>query len=213
MKQFPQRLIEGYEAFRAGHEGSQAARYRMLAERGQNPTIMMIGCCDSRVPPEVIFGAGPGEIFVARNVANLVPPYSPDHAFHGTSAALEFGVIALGVQHLVIMGHGRCGGIRAALEDSAPLSTGDFIGSWMTIAAEPAAAVLADATLTPAQRQRALELAVVQLSVRNLMTFPWIASRVASGALQLHGAWFDVGEGLLHVLDHETGLFAPVDAG
>src|ERR671920_1878225 len=110
---FPQRLIEGYSAFAAGRLQAEQHRYRELAERGQTPEIMVIGCCDSRVSPEVIFDARPGELFVVRNVANLVPPYAPDGTYHGVSAALEFAVQALRVKHIVLMGHGRCGGIRA----------------------------------------------------------------------------------------------------
>ena len=113
----PARLIEGYEAFRSGRLAAEQDRYRDLAEQGQSPEIMVIGCCDSRVSPEVIFDARPGELFVVRNVANLVPPYSPDGTYHGVSAALEFGVGALRVKHIVVLGHARCGGVRAFAED------------------------------------------------------------------------------------------------
>src|ERR671920_2611665 len=135
---FPQRLIEGYSAFAAGRLQAEQHRYRELAERGQTPEIMVIGCCDSRVSPEVIFDASPGELFVVRNVANLVPPYAPDGDYHGTSAALEFAVQALKVKHIVVLGHARCGGIQAFAEGAAPLSKGDFITKWMTLVA-PAA--------------------------------------------------------------------------
>ncbi len=127
----PQRLIEGYRNFRTGRFTTEAERYRRLGQGLQKPTIMMIACCDSRAAPETIFDAGPGEMFVVRNVANLVPPYTPDGGHHATSAALEFAVLSLGVKHIVIMGHGRCGGIRAAVSDDGPLSHTDFIGSWM----------------------------------------------------------------------------------
>ena len=135
---FPQRLIEGYNAFAGGRLQREQDRYRELAERGQAPQIMVIGCCDSRVSPEVIFDARPGELFVVRNVANLIPPYSPDGTYHGVSAALEFGVGALRVQHIVVLGHAHCGGVRAFAEEHAPLSPGDFIGRWMSLLA-PAA--------------------------------------------------------------------------
>src|SRR3954467_5199074 len=121
---FPQRLIDGYGAFTSGRLQSEQDRYRELAERGQTPEIMVIGCCDSRVSPEVIFDAKPGELFVVRNVANLVPPYETHGQFHGTSAALEFAVQALGVKHIVVMGHARCGGIKSFAEKTAPLSSG-----------------------------------------------------------------------------------------
>ncbi len=135
---FPQRLIDGYGAFTAGRLQAEQNRYRELAERGQTPEIMVIGCCDSRVSPEVIFDAGPGELFVVRNVANLVPPFETGGTYHGVSAALEFGVGVLKVKHIVVLGHAHCGGVRAYAEDAAPISPGDFIGRWMSLMA-PAA--------------------------------------------------------------------------
>src|ERR1700720_1975584 len=136
---YPKRLLEGYRAFSAGRLQTEQDRFRQLAERGQSPEIMVIGCSDSRVSPEVIFDAQPRELFVVRNVANLVPPYQPDGSYHGVSAALEFAVGALRVKHIVVLGHGHCGGVRAFAEGSAPLSPGDFIGKWMSLIA-PAAA-------------------------------------------------------------------------
>jgi carbonic anhydrase len=215
---FPESLMTGYQAFRAGRYPGEEARYKRLAELGQKPQIMVIGCCDSRVPPEVIFDAGPGEIFVARNVANLVPPYTPDGELHGTSAALEFAVAALKVKHIVVMGHGRCGGIRAALDDADPLTPGDFIGRWMSMLASPAERIRCDHRIPVGLRYKALELEGVRTSLRNLMTFPCVQIRHAKGSLRLHGAWFDVSEGELHVLDPKTGQFTgvedlPVDLG
>ena len=135
---FPERLHQGYRAFRAGRLPTEQSRYRELAERGQAPETMVVGCCDSRVSPEVIFDARPGELFVVRNVANLVPPYSPDGLYHGVSAALEYGVAVLRVKHLVVLGHARCGGIQA-FASNAP--TGDFIGKWISLLAPAAASV------------------------------------------------------------------------
>src|ERR1700742_4132266 len=132
---FPSRLIDGYTAFASGRLQAEQHRYRELAERGQKPEIMVIGCCDSRVSPEVIFDARPGELFVVRNVANLVPPYETGGQYHGVSAALEFGVAALKVKHIVILGHAHCGGVKAFAEDAEPLSPGDFIGNWMRLMA------------------------------------------------------------------------------
>src|SRR6266704_1251078 len=134
----PQRLYDGYRAFRASRLPTEQSRYHELAERGQAPETMVVGCCDSRVSPEVIFDARPGELFVVRNVANIVPPYAPDGEAHGVSAALEFGVAALKVKHIVVLGHAHCGGVKAFAEDAAPLSPGDFIGRWMRLMA-PAA--------------------------------------------------------------------------
>src|SRR3712207_5302054 len=135
----PSRLIEGYRAFLAERLPRERSRYAALAETGQRPEVMIIGCCDSRVSPEVIFDASPGELFVVRNVANLVPPYETGGDYHGTSAALEFAVQALRVKHIVVLGHARCGGVRAFADETAPLSPGDFIGRWMTLIG-PAAA-------------------------------------------------------------------------
>src|SRR5579863_6971374 len=132
---FPERLIDGYRAFRDGRLTREQDRYRELAEAGQSPEVMVIGCCDSRVSPEVIFDARPGELFVVRNIANLVPPYAPDGHAHGVSAALEFGVMALKVKHIVVLGHAQCGGVRAFAEDADPLTPGDFIGNWMKLMA------------------------------------------------------------------------------
>jgi carbonic anhydrase len=211
---FPQRLADGYRAFRTSRYPTEEQRYKVLAEAGQKPQIMIIGCCDSRVAPEVIFDAGPGEIFVVRNVANLVPPYRPDGELHGTSAALEFAVVALKVKHVVVMGHGRCGGIGAALaEGGVPLTSGDFIGRWMDMVAGEAERVRADETIPHDHKQRALEHEGVKLSVSNLMTFPCVQERTAKGSLRLHGAWFDVALGELHILDPQTRRFKVVADG
>src|SRR5215475_7516688 len=133
MSSFPPQLVSGYRTFATQRLPTEQSRYRELSERGQSPEVMVIGCCDSRVSPEAIFDAGPGELFVVRNVANIVPPYAPDAAAHGVSAALEFGVQVLRVKHIVVLGHAQCGGIRALVQDSAPLSPGDFIGRWMSL--------------------------------------------------------------------------------
>ncbi len=209
----PQRLMDGYRAFAAGRLKTEQARFRLLAERGQAPEIMVIGCCDSRVSPEVIFDARPGELFVVRNIANLVPPYTPDGATRAVSAALEFAVQALKVRHIVVLGHARCGGIRAYAEPDEPLSGGDFIGKWMELIA-PAAAQIEPRSRYPdlAAFLAALEQSSVRNTLKNLMTFPWIAARVARGELELHGAYFDVATGMLSALDEPRGEFRPVAA-
>ena len=196
---FPQRLLDGYASFRAGRYMAEAERYRRLGEGQQKPSIMMIACCDSRAAPETIFDAGPGEIFVVRNVANLVPPYAPDGRHHSTSAALEFAVLQLGVQHIVIMGHGRCGGIRAIMEPSDPLSTGDFIGKWLAGVRDVAAIVEHGHDHSAGERLTAVEQASVEHSLANLRTFPWIRVRESKEQLTLHGAWFDISQGELNV--------------
>lgn len=209
---FPDRLISGYRAFAGERFASEYKRYEALAERGQSPEVLVIGCCDSRVSPEVIFDANPGELFVLRNVANLVPPYGPDGDYHGTSAALEFAVQALKVRHIVVLGHARCGGIRAFADSAAPLSPGDFIGKWMNQIA-PAAERLGPAEEGEAQQAylTRLEFAAIEHSLRNLMTFPCIRILVERGRLQLHGAYFGVATGQLLVRDPESGEFVPVE--
>jgi len=203
---FPQRLCNGYSSFRTGRFQSERERYNRLAGGGQKPTIMIIACCDSRAAPETIFDASPGEVFVARNVANLVPPYAPDGKHHSTSAALEFGVLQLGVKHIVIMGHGRCGGISAVVNQSSPLTQGDFIGQWLTQIRDLAQFV-EQGERDAHEHQTAVERANVEHSLANLRTFPWIRQREQQGHISVHGAWFDIGLGELHVLDDRTGVW------
>jgi carbonic anhydrase len=205
---FPQRLTDGYQAFMEGRFPAERDRFRILAEAGQNPEIMVIGCCDSRVAPELIFDAGPGEMFVLRNVANLVPPFEPDSMYHGTSSAIEFAVQGLNVKHIVVMGHASCGGIRSYYDDAEPLAKGDFIGKWMSQIASTAASLGASGSDRKADL-RNLEMAVVGHSLANLMTFPYIRQRVEQGTLFLHGAYFGVATGLLFIRDPATGEFHP----
>ena len=206
---FPEQLTRGYRAFLGERFSRERKRYETLAERGQRPEVMIVGCCDSRVSPEVIFDASPGELFVIRNVANLVPPYAPDGHYHGTSAALEFAVQALRVKHIVVLGHAHCGGIRAFADEAAPLSAGDFIGKWMTLIAPAAERVGPRGGDMPDYLAR-LERAAIEQSLTNLMSFPDVRQRVESGGLALHGAYFGVADGVLLVRDPRDGTFAPV---
>lgn len=208
MQRFPSFLIDGYNNFMGGRYVDERERYRMLAEEGQSPSTLVIACSDSRAAPETIFDAGPGELFVIRNVANMVPPYEPDGHFHATSAALEFAVQSLKVKDIVVMGHGRCGGIRAALDPSAePLSPGDFIGRWMSLVATAAEKIQSNDVMTIAERQTALERVSIRNSIANLRSFPDILALEEQGDLHLHGAWFDISTGELWVMDAETGDF------
>ena len=202
------RLIEGYRRFRATHWQGERARFEAVAEHGQSPQAMIIACSDSRVDPQMIFGAGPGELFVVRNVANLVPPYEKDAAYHGTSAALEFGVRVLGVRHLIVLGHALCGGVRALLEGMPP-GTEDFVAKWMGIAREARARVLRCEPVSEEAKQEAGEHEMVRLSLENLMTFPWIREAVEAGRLRLHGGHFGVRSGRLYLLG-ESGEFDAV---
>jgi carbonic anhydrase len=207
---FPNRLLDGYRAFRNARLPMEQVRYRDLAEHGQSPEVMVIGCCDSRVSPEVIFDARPGELFVVRNVANLVPPYSPDGAYHGVSAALEFAVAALKVKHIVVLGHAHCGGVKAFSEDAAPLSPGDFIGKWMSLMAPAAANVGPRGNRSHAEYLEQMERASIANSLDNLLSFPRLRTLVERGEVTLHGAYFGVSTGQLSVRDSETGEFRPV---
>ena len=183
MHSFPASLLNGYKSFMEGRFTPERERYQRLADQ-QSPSTMIIACCDSRSAPETIFDAGPGELFVLRNVANLVPPYQPDAAQHGTSAAIEFAVNALGIRHLVVMGHGRCGGIRAALDvNGGPLAPGDFIGKWMNLLAPASEAVSRYTLLTDRERQTMLERFSIRNSISNLRSFPYIKSLEAEGKL------------------------------
>jgi carbonic anhydrase len=204
---FPQRLIDGYNAFAVGRLHDEQDRYRELAELGQSPEIMVVGCCDSRVSPEVIFDARPGELFVVRNVANIIPPYSPDGQAHGVSAALEFGVAALKIKHIVVLGHARCGGVKAFAEDAEPLSPGDFIGKWMQLMAPAAGKVGPRGDLSAIDYMTKLEQANIGNSLDNLMTFPSLAKLIERGEIQTHGAYFGVASGELYVLDKTSGNF------
>ena len=207
MSAFPQHLIDGYRTFTSQRLPTEQSRYRELSERGQAPEVMVIGCCDSRVSPEVIFDAGPGELFVVRNVANLVPVYQPDGGAHGVSAALEYAVNALRVKHIVVLGHAQCGGIRAFIDNTAPLSPGDFIGRWMSMFVKPGEKVEQREHETMGDFTVRIEKAAVFRSLENLMTFPFVKTQVASGKLDLHGAYFGVAEGSLFVLDREAKEF------
>lgn len=193
-----ERLIGGYRRFRAETWPRERARFEALAAQGQRPHTMVIACSDSRVDPQMIFSAGPGELFVVRNVANLVPPYMPDAAFHGTSAAVEFGVQVLKVTHLLVLGHALCGGVRALLEGMPP-AAGDFIAGWISIA-EQAREVALRCDVAEEERQEACEYEAIRISLRNLMTFPWVSAAVAEGRLTLGGAHFGVATGRLVTL-------------
>ncbi|MCB1518720.1 MAG: carbonic anhydrase [Hyphomicrobiaceae bacterium] len=208
MNSFPKHLLDGHRDFMQGRYANERGRYHELADEGQKPSTMVIACCDSRATPEMIFGAGPGEMFVLRNVANLVPQFEPDGGQHGTSAGIEFATQVLGVKNIIIMGHGRCGGIKAALDPAgAPLAEGDFIGKWLTLL-EPVRKQFGDNRLmTSGERQTILERISIRNSVNNLRSFPYVKKAEEEGRLNLHGAWFDIKTGELWIMDNETGEF------
>ena len=202
-----QRLIEGYRRFRETAYREHRALYEALVARGQSPRAMVIGCSDSRVDPAILFGTEPGEIFVVRNVANLVPPFAQSGNYHGTSAALEFAVRSLEVEHVIVLGHARCGGIAALLDNFAGLGS-DFIRPWMQIAAPAREKAMNQAGDGGVDAQRCCEHEAIKVSLGNLQSFPWIAERVRAGKLQLHGWYFDLETGELLQLKDEH--FKPV---
>ena len=205
-----QRLIVGYRGFRARYYEQHPDRMRELAEQGQSPDVLIIACADSRVDPALLFNSEPGELFVVRNVANLVPPCGPDDEPHGTSAAMEFAVRDLGVRHIIILGHSACGGIAALRATAAGKDLPrDFIAPWMQIAAE-ACPCDADGNVPD---QEAVEHGSIRVSLGNLMSFPWIADKVGAGDLRLHGWWVDLQSGRLCDIDPESNCMSELVAG
>lgn len=201
-----QDLVAGYRRFRSGRYPEAAATFRRLRD-GQEPQTMIIACADSRADPSMIFDAAPGELFVIRNVAALVPPFERTVGLHGVSAALEFAVTRLKVKQIVVMGHGGCGGITASLAAAADRPVGFFIAPWVEIASAARDAVLADETIPRTQWQEAVEHGAVGTSLANLMSFPFVQEAWEEGRLQLDGAWFSIGRGELHWRDRSTGKF------
>lgn len=207
----PRELLAGYHRFRVERYPAEAERYRRLGTEGQAPRTMVIACSDSRSGPETVFDAGPGELFVVRNVAALVPVYAPDTRSHAASSAIEYAVLALGVSTILVMGHGRCGGVQAAFNDAQPLTATDFVGTWVSSLRDLEALLAPEEAADPDRRRTRLEHLTVEQSLVNLRTFPWVRSREAAGTLALRGAWFDIAVGELHVLG--GGGWERVDAG
>jgi carbonic anhydrase len=210
-KPLPEALVARYRAWQAHRDPEELARYAELADKGQNPKAMIITCCDSRVLVSEIFGNEPGDFFIHRNIANLVPPYEPDGESHGTSAAIEYAVIALKIEHLIVMGHHACGGVRGCHDMLAGLAPDldtptSFVGTWLRLL-KPGYEALAGRGLSYEARISALEKEAVLVSLRNLMTFPFIADGVATGQLQIHGAWKDIRNGELELYDVQANAF------
>jgi carbonic anhydrase len=207
-----ERLLTGFRNFRRNYYVKNQALFQALALRGQSPKVMVIGCCDARVDPMLITGAGPGEIFMLRNVANLVPPYAPDSRSHGTSAALEFAIKTLQVEHIIVLGHAACGGVQALLNEAETAAMGtDFIATWMAIAERARTAANAHTHDSAQSRQRFGELENIKVSLENLRTFPWIAERIDAGKISVHGWYFDIHSGHLMAFDPATGLYNNLD--
>ncbi|MSQ86969.1 MAG: carbonic anhydrase [Alphaproteobacteria bacterium] len=202
------KLIDGFHKFREGYYKNNETMLKALAAKGQAPRAIVIACSDARMEPAIIFGTAPGDIFMVRNVANLVPPYSPDGDFHGTSAALEFAILVLNVKQIIVMGHALCGGIGAMVRGTQ-ISGDDFVSAWMKIAAPARERALAISKGDLNAAQTLAEKEGIKTSIANLMTFPWIKSRVESGDVAVHGIYFDLAIATLYHLQ-DSGEFAAV---
>ena len=190
----PQKLIEGFRRFRPQHD----ALYLQLVEQGQTPKVLVVACCDSRVDPALVFDCAPGDLFVIRNVANLVPPIEGHSGHHGTTAAIEYGVRNLNVQHLIVLGHAHCGGIGALLQNGSQYNEDSYLADWMDMVAGVRREVMRDMPDAAYEEQRrACEQRAILVSLENLMTFPWVRERVTQGTLTLHGWYFDIEHGKL----------------
>jgi carbonic anhydrase len=205
----PKSLVDGHRRFLHDRHAPERGRYLQLAERGQSPVAMVVACCDARVDVSAIFDAGPGELFIMRNVANLVPPCEPVGRYHGTSAAIEFAVQGLRVPHLIVLGHSQCGGINAYRERVRDhVDKKGFIGEWLTLLD---GLQVEEADIFAHGDELAFELAAIRSSLANLRTFPFIAEREAAGLLELHGLHFDIATGTVMALDEESGKFVTME--
>ncbi|SDX91019.1 carbonic anhydrase [Citreimonas salinaria] len=211
VRPLPAYLVQRYHGWKATGYQENRAWYKRLAAEGQRPRAMVISCCDSRVHVTSIFGADQGEFFIHRNIANLVPPFEQDGAQHGTSAALEYAVTALAVAHVIVLGHSQCGGVQGCIdmcEGRAPELEKEtsFVGRWMDIL-RPGYERVRE---TEGDKAGALEKETVLVSLRNMMTFPFVRQAVDEGGLTLHGLWTDIGEGGLEYWDAADEQFKPV---
>ena len=199
-------LVSGFRVFKARYYEHRPELYESLRTLGQSPEVMVVACSDSRVDPAILLGAEPGELFVVRNVANLIPPYQPDGRLHGTSAALEFGIRDLKVRQLIVLGHSGCGGIEALRRccNGDPLREREFIGPWVSLGMRACQAVPADGDNGPIER------AAIEISLENIATFPWVSDGIAAGTLAIHGWWFDLQKGRLWGYDTATKAFVPL---
>jgi carbonic anhydrase len=204
----PKSLVEGHLRFRRDSYARDRGRYQQLAQLGQSPVAMVVGCCDARVDVSLIFDAKPGDLFILRNVANLVPPYEPEGKYHGTSAAIEFAVLGLNVPNLIVLGHSRCGGVAAYRQKVRENVTKEgFIGQWLTLLDN---LKLEEADISARGDETAFELAAIRSSLKNLRTFPFVRKAMEDGRLALHGLHFDIGAGELLQLDQSSGRFEPL---
>jgi carbonic anhydrase len=206
-----EKLMQGYRNYRDGSYEQSRPLIEDLVARGQHPEVAVIACSDSRVDPAILFQADPGDLFVIRNVANLVPPMEQEGTYHGTSAALEFAILGLGVKHLMVLGHAHCGGIKAMMTPDPGDNTYSFLPSWVSMLAAAHRRVLATMSQADEEaRTRACEQNAVLVSLENLTTFQWVRERVENGTLQLHGWYVDIAVPELSAYDGKVGKFIPV---
>lgn len=208
-----EKLVAGYKDFHQKYFVEDHELYARLARGGQVPSIAMVACSDSRVDPSIITNAQPGDLFVVRNVANLIPPYQPDSAYHGTSAALEFAVQGLGVEHIIVCGHRHCAGIRHLMTQPGKHENSEqsFVNSWMRIVDDVKDEVCSHHSHLEASEQAHLcERMAIEHSLQNLRSFPWISGRVDAGKLALHGWYLDIEEGMLYTFDHDAGTWEAI---
>ena len=206
-----EQLIAGFRRFREQHFQNHDNLYQRLVERGQKPRILVVACCDSRVDPALVFDCDPGDLFVIRNVANMVPPLEDRSGHHGTTAAIEYGVSVLGVKHIIVLGHAHCGGINALVRAGGVCGQGSYIDDWMCLAESARTGVMEEMPqASPEEKERACEQRSILVSLDNLKTFPWVSERVASGLLTLHGWYFDIEGGQLLRYDAATGDFVAI---
>jgi carbonic anhydrase len=204
-------LIQGFQRFREQHFEKHDTLYQQLVTEGQTPQVLVVACCDSRVDPALVFDCDPGDLFVIRNVANLVPPLEEHSGHHGTTAAIEYGVSTLGVKHIVVLGHAHCGGIDSLVKTGGVGTPGSYIDDWMSLVESARAEVIAELPHAPIEEQeRACEQRAILVSLENLKTFPWIRERVEDGSLMLHGWYFDIEHGQLLNYDATTRGFEAV---
>ncbi len=206
------KLLKGYQEYRDGSYEQSRPLIENLVAKGQRPEVAVIACSDSRVDPAILFQADPGDLFMVRNVANLVPPMEKEGTYHGTSAALEFAVLGLGVKHILVLGHAHCGGIKLMMEPEPYDSSFRYVPSWVSMLTAAHRRVLATmGHASPEERTRACEQNAVLVSLENLTTFPWVRERIDAGKLQLHGWYVDISGPTLSTYDWEQGRFVAVD--
>ncbi len=208
MTNTPHSLVDGFRRFREQHFEINDSLYQHLVKEGQTPKTLIVACCDSRVDPAIVLDSEPGDLFVIRNVANLVPPAEGRAGHHGTTAAIEYGVRILGVQHIIVLGHAHCGGIGTLMKTGGITVPGSFIDDWMRLVESARLSVLAELPNAPYKDQvRACEMRAILVSLENLMTFPWLQEKVIAGTLSLHGWYFDIEQGQLLRYNKDAKVF------